>query len=275
MLLRNASLPFEDVRQNTDPRSVLFLPEECAIPCPVHVAISVPSSIYCLVGFYVKLENERDLLIEAANAALKNAYSPYSHFRVGAAIRSRDGSIFTGCNIENASYGLAMCAERVALYKAISEGYRSFDSIAICSSGVKPAFPCGACRQVLTEFNPHLKIYLDGILTNYKLSDLIAHPFSRDQMILNYSDRQILGTRYFQLLCEKTRENKGRRHRFTKTEVYGMGQLDGYNRETVIPLIIEKLKKLRYIEEYENGEISLTSTGTNNCGREVILDESL
>ncbi|HZI72104.1 MAG TPA: cytidine deaminase, partial [Nitrososphaeraceae archaeon] len=209
------------------------------------------------------------------NSALKNAYSPYSRFKVGAAILSRDGKIFTGCNIENVSYGLAMCGERVALYKAVSEGHSSFDSIAISSSGVKPAFPCGACRQVLTEFNPNLKIYLDGISIDYKLSDLITYPFSRDQMVLNYTDRQILGTRYFQLLCEKTRENKGKRDIFSKTEVYGRGQLDGYNREIVIPLIIEKLKQLGYIEEYENNKISLTPLGNNNCGREVILNESI
>ena len=83
---------------------------------------------------------ERTELIEAANSALKNAYSPYSKFRVGAAIRSKEGKIFTGCNIENASYSLAVCAERVALFKAVSEGYKSFDSIAISSSVLNQLF---------------------------------------------------------------------------------------------------------------------------------------
>ena len=197
----------------------------------------------------------------------KNAYSPYSHFRVGAAIRSKEGKIFTGCNIENVSYSLAVCAERVALFKAVSEGHKLFDSIAISSSGVKPAFPCGACRQVLMEFNPDLKIYLDHVSINYQLSGLISHPFSRDQMVLNERDRKILGTRYLKLLCEKTQENKGKRFRFSKTEIYGKGTLDAYNKDIVIPIIIDKLKQLAYIEEHENDEIMLTRLGRKNCGR--------
>jgi cytidine deaminase len=215
----------------------------------------------------------RNELIEAANSALKNAYSPYSKFRVGAAIRSNEGKIFTGCNIENASYSLAVCAERVALFKAVSEGYKTFDSIAICSSGVKPAFPCGACRQVLMEFNPDLRIYLDQVPTNYQLSDLISHPFSRDQMILSESDKKVIGTRYLELLCAKTQENQGKRFRFSKIEVYGIDRLDGYNRDIVIPPIIRKLKQLGYIEEYENDEISLTPLGKKNCGKQVVVDQ--
>jgi cytidine deaminase len=127
------------------------------------------------------LENERSILIVEANAALKKAYDPYSHFSVGAAILTKEGKIFTGCNVENISYSLSMCAERVALFKAVSEGFRSFDSIAITSSENKATFPCGACRQVLFEFSPDLNIFIDKDARNYKLSDLLRHPFSHDQ----------------------------------------------------------------------------------------------
>ena len=171
--------------------------------------------------------------------------------------------------------GLSMCAERIALYKAISEGYRSFDALAISSSGVRPALPCGTCRQVLAEFNPNLKIVLDGHSQFYNLSDLISHPFSRDQMILNERDRMILGTTYFKSLCEKTKENIGKRDQFSKNEVYGNQLLDAYNREVVLPLIIHKLGQIGYIREYENGQISITSLGIQHCGEDVVLDESI
>lgn len=96
-------------------------------------------------------------LINSAKRAMKNAYAPYSKFRVGAAIITTSGRIYTGCNIENASYGLTLCAERVALFKAISEGEKHFKSIAIFASK-NPAYPCGACRQVLFELAPKIKI---------------------------------------------------------------------------------------------------------------------
>lgn len=200
-------------------------------------------------------------LVESARKALKHAYSPYSHFSVGAAIMTKEGKIFTGCNIENVSYSLAMCAERIALFKAISEGHRSFDSLAISSSGSKAAFPCGACRQVLMEFNPDLKIFLDRTDSNYLLSDLQPNAFTRDQMILNERDRKILDTRYLELLCQKTQENEGKQSRFSKTEVYGTGNLDAYNQDLVIPLIIRKLWELGYVEEHENNEIAITPLG--------------
>lgn len=217
------------------------------------------------------MTSTRNKLIEAANSALRNAYSPYSKFRVGAAIRSKDGKIFTGCNIENVSYSLAICAERVALFKAVSEGNKLFDSIAISSSGAKAAFPCGACRQVLNEFSPDLIVYLDQ--GSYQLSDLISHPFSIDQMTLNEKDREILGTRYLELLCDKAREYKGKKVRFSKIEVYGKGRFDGYNRDIVIPLIIRKLRQLGYIQEYTNDEISLTPLGRKNCGKQVVVED--
>ena len=101
---------------------------------------------------------EEGALIEAAQGARERAYAPYSAYRVGSALQTRSGRIFTGCNVENASYGLTICSERVALGKAVSEGERDFELLAICASGA-PA-PCGACRQVLHEFSPGLVLLL-------------------------------------------------------------------------------------------------------------------
>jgi len=109
------------------------------------------------------------------------AYSPYSKFSVGAAIRTKDGKIFTGCNVENVSFGLTVCAERIALFKAISEGYSEFDSIGISTSSDTPTFPCGACRQVLAEFGD-IEIYLDNDDKTYHLFDLLPHSFDKNQM---------------------------------------------------------------------------------------------
>ena len=101
---------------------------------------------------------EEEALLEAAQAARKQAYAPYSPYQVGSALQTRSGRIYTGCNVENASYGLTICSERVALAKAVSEGEREFELLAICASGA-PA-PCGACRQVLYEFSPDLVLLL-------------------------------------------------------------------------------------------------------------------
>ena len=95
---------------------------------------------------------EKDLLIEAAKQARENAHAPYSNFRVGAALRSTSGRIFGGCNVENATYGLTICAERVAIFKAISEGERGFSAIAVVTDTEAPTPPCGACRQLIWEF---------------------------------------------------------------------------------------------------------------------------
>lgn len=101
-------------------------------------------------------------LVQAAVAARRRAYAPYSRFPVGAALLASDGRVFTGCNVENASYGLTVCAERVALFKAVSEGAQEFLAIAI-ACGESPCSPCGACRQVLREFAPDLLVILsDG-----------------------------------------------------------------------------------------------------------------
>jgi len=103
-----------------------------------------------------------DELVARARGVLSHAYSPYSHVRVGAALRARDGTIFTGCNVENASYGMTWCAERTAIVKAISEGAREFTDIAIVTSLDGALMPCGACRQVLHEFAPALRLVVEG-----------------------------------------------------------------------------------------------------------------
>ena len=93
-------------------------------------------------------------LMEQARAALDNAYVPYSRFPVGAALLTRDGTVFTGCNVENASYGLTVCAERVAIFQAAAAGHREIMAIAVVAANVDEVTPCGACRQVLNEFAP-------------------------------------------------------------------------------------------------------------------------
>ncbi len=101
-----------------------------------------------------------DDLIAAAKAAQQLAYAPYSKFRVGAALLTAKGQVITGCNVENASYGLCNCAERTAVYRAIAEGERDFQAIAIIGDTEQPCAPCGACRQVLVEFNPDMQVIM-------------------------------------------------------------------------------------------------------------------
>ena len=126
---------------------------------------------------------ENSELVRNAKLMLEKSYSPYSHFRVGAVIRTKEGEIFTGANIENASSGLSMCAERVALFKAVSEGHKSFTDLAIVSSSQMPTFPCGACRQVLYEFSPEIKIHLKGKENKiFQLTDLFPHPFKKESI---------------------------------------------------------------------------------------------
>jgi cytidine deaminase len=119
-------------------------------------------------------------LLQMARKARLNAFAAYSHFLVGAAMLSEDGRVFTGCNVENATYGLTVCAERVALFKAISEGARKFTKIAVVADTEDPTPPCGACRQLLWEFGGDLEIIL-GNLTEEKgrhqLRDLFPLPF--------------------------------------------------------------------------------------------------
>lgn len=101
-----------------------------------------------------------DKLSKQAKAARENAYAPYSHFKVGAALYCADGSIITGCNVENVSYGLTNCAERTALFRAVAEGKREFSAMAIYAATEKPIVPCGACRQVMAELAPEMQLML-------------------------------------------------------------------------------------------------------------------
>lgn len=109
-------------------------------------------------------------LYETAEKARENSYAPYSGFRVGAALLCRDGKVFTGVNVENSSYGATICAERTAFVKAVSEGEREFDAIAV-SAGDEPAFPCGICRQFMAEFGQDLRI-----ITRRKTGELVSSP---------------------------------------------------------------------------------------------------
>lgn len=121
----------------------------------------------------------RSLYLDASAARVR-AYAPYSKFYVGAALRASDGRVFTGCNIENASYGLTMCAERVALGAAVIAGMQTFSAIAVAASDDRGAVPCGACRQVLAEFGLSLQvIYMHGTnLVATTLDVLLPHTFA-------------------------------------------------------------------------------------------------
>lgn len=119
-------------------------------------------------------------LIAAAISARIRAYAPYSRYKVGAAILADNGKIYTGCNVENASYGLTVCAERVALFNAVADGARKFKSVAIVTGDKVPATPCGACRQVLHEFAPNIEIILaneKGAIRRTNLKKLLPKPF--------------------------------------------------------------------------------------------------
>ena len=121
-----------------------------------------------------------DALIEAALAVRANAFAPFSKFQVGAAVEDADGRIHTGCNVENATYGLTVCAERVAIFKAISEGCRSFRRVAVVADTEAPTPPCGACRQILWEFGGDLEVILAnlvGVTGRYRMKDLLPLPF--------------------------------------------------------------------------------------------------
>jgi cytidine deaminase len=119
-------------------------------------------------------------LIAAARRARRHARAGYSRFKVGAALETTGGVIITGCNIENATYGLTMCAERVAMFKALSEGHRRFRRIAIVADTSAPTPPCGACRQILWEFGGDLEIVVANLRREtgrYQLTDLFPRPF--------------------------------------------------------------------------------------------------
>jgi cytidine deaminase len=126
------------------------------------------------------LEAKTNALLAAAFAARENAHAPFSHFRVGAALEDDSGRIHTGCNVENATYGLTLCAERVAVFKAVSEGARRFSRIAIVADTDTLAPPCGACRQILWEFCGDIEIVLGnprGRSETLRLRDLFPRAF--------------------------------------------------------------------------------------------------
>lgn len=125
-------------------------------------------------------------LLEAALKARENAYAPYSRFQVGAALLADDGKIYTGCNVENASYGLAVCAERVAVFQAVLNGARSFRAMAVVAALDEPVPPCGACRQVLAEFAPEMPLFmgnLQGKISCLKVKDLLPYAFGLDKLM--------------------------------------------------------------------------------------------
>jgi cytidine deaminase len=123
---------------------------------------------------------QRDDLIAAARAVREHAHAPFSKFRVGAAVRGASGRIFTGCNVENATYGLTVCAERVAIFKAVSEGERKFESVAVVADTDRLTPPCGACRQILWEFCGDVDIVLanlKGKIEIHRMAQLFPRPF--------------------------------------------------------------------------------------------------
>ena len=132
------------------------------------------------------MKEEFKKLIKEAEKARKKAYTPYSKFQVGAAILCADGKIFTGCNIENASFSLTVCAERVALFKAISEGSAKFKAIAVIGDTDKHCSPCGACRQVISEFGediPLIMANLKGDVKIKKIKELLPEAFGKNDLL--------------------------------------------------------------------------------------------
>jgi cytidine deaminase len=129
--------------------------------------------------------SEYDHLVVAATQARENAYARYSNFRVGAALRAASGRVFGGCNIENATYGLTICAERVAIFKAMSEGEREFDAIAVVTDTDMLTSPCGACRQLLWEFCGDVPVILSnlkGKTETLRMRDLFPKPFDSSSL---------------------------------------------------------------------------------------------
>ena len=124
-------------------------------------------------------DQERQFLIDLANEARRRAYAPYSNYAVGAAVRTRSGRIFTGVNVENAAYPMTICAERVAIFKAVSEGEREFDVVAVVTAD--GGSPCGGCRQVLAEFGTDMVVLIgDGsgrLVTETTVADLLPGAF--------------------------------------------------------------------------------------------------
>ena len=118
-------------------------------------------------------------LLDAARVARAQAYAPYSRFAVGAALRTKSGRVFTGCNVENLSFGLTICAERAAVFSAVAAGEREFEALAVVADSREPVTPCGACRQVLAEFSPSLPVCsanLEGAVFESSIAELLPRP---------------------------------------------------------------------------------------------------
>jgi cytidine deaminase len=129
--------------------------------------------------------SENEILISAAKQARENAHAPFSNFRVGAALRATSGRIFGGCNVENATYGLTVCAERVAIFKAMSEGERGFDAISVVTDADTLTPPCGACRQLIWEFCgdvPVIMANLKGKVEIIQMKNLFPKPFDSSHL---------------------------------------------------------------------------------------------
>lgn len=126
------------------------------------------------------MKNTENELVESAREVRERAYAPYSNFKVGAAIRTKDGKIYTGCNVESASYGLTVCAERVAIWKAVSEGEKEFTEIAVVADTGELTPPCGVCRQIIWEFCHDIPVTLGnlkGDTETIKMSELLPRAF--------------------------------------------------------------------------------------------------
>jgi len=135
----------------------------------------------CIIKLGENTSLDNVVLLSCAKAAMANAYAPYSHFQVGAALLGESGRVYTGCNVENASYGATMCAERTAVFKAVSEGERRFLAVAIVSSGGDFTYPCGMCRQVLAEFGLDMAVILEnskGEVRVQSLRELLPNAFT-------------------------------------------------------------------------------------------------
>jgi len=132
------------------------------------------------------MENIYESLVIAAKEARLRAYVPYSKFKVGAAILTNDKKIFSGCNVENASFGLSICAERVAIFKAVSEGYTYFEALAVVCDSNRPCFPCGACRQIISEFGKEIIIIssnLKGKTEIKNIHELLPDAFGKEDLL--------------------------------------------------------------------------------------------
>ncbi len=125
-----------------------------------------------------------DELISKAKEAMENSYSPYSHFKVGAVLLTKSGKLYTGTNVENASYGLTICAERVAMTKAVSEGDKDFDTLVVIADTDTPVSPCGACRQFMAEFGNFKVILVNtkGEIKETTVEELLPYMFKKDDL---------------------------------------------------------------------------------------------